>query len=310
MTKENDKNEHISDNEENDDKTAKIAEKLDAMGESSSSKKEPEKKTRFFSPLLITLLLAIPVAGYILYINMPDQFNKWTSMLNFSSDADNSVTDDMSAENEQSQFADNSAEMGDESSSVNDALSNSSKSQMMAGKGGEVANNRSGSLGQAQEPEWLVTQRNDMEKRRAEYNKKHPESEWAAKQRADMEKRRLEFQKISEAQYATRMKQPEPPQWVKDRQAAMEKQMAQYNKNWSNNAMQNNRPSAYRQQPVMNPYQQNNAAMNGRVPPGYNPVNGYQQPPRQYYRSYYPPNPYYNNAPYNGYRPFNGPFGR
>jgi len=99
----------------------------------------------------------------------------------------------------------------------------------------------------------------------------------------------------------------EPPQWVKDRQAEMEKQRAQYMKDmaeqqarWEENMKRN--------QMQMNPYQQppaNTQPYNAQQPPmpyqknqQYNPAN---QPPPQYYNR----QPMYNYGP--NYAPNYGP---
>ena len=112
--------------------------------------------------------------------------------------------------------------------------------------------------------------------------------------------------------------QPEPPQWVKDRQADMEKQRAQYIRamaeqqaQWENNNRMNqmrmnsyqqnaaNNQPYYAQQPAMQhpqnrPYYAQQPVMQYPQNQQYNPNN---QPPQQ--QQYYYSAPGYNNGPYN-----------
>ncbi len=135
------------------------------------------------------------------------------------------------------------------------------------------------------------------------------EPEWVVQQRAEMEKRRAEFDERNAKRLAENEARSEQPQWVKDHQAFMQKEREKHEQEWAKRTAeqaQNRAPNfpGYMNNPQMNanqmPIQQNPY-----------PANAYQQNPGQYYNGYAQPvNPYnYNNAPYNGPAPYNAPYG-
>lgn len=335
MTTENEKNENSEENDSvansENEKTSKVAEKLKTMGVMSSEKKdepidepvvdEPVNESRRFSPLLITMLVAIPAVAIIAYMNMPDQFNQWLSSITGSSSTaseqqDNPAIVNAYAQTPQTQMPQRQASVNAVGDRWNRPGYQSQEPQWVAQQKADMEKRRLEFQKQNPEPEWLVAQRADMEKRRLAFLKQNPEPEWVTKQRADMEKRRLEFEKQNSARYGADWRQPaEPPQWVKDRQAEMERDMARYQENARNhsNGSAYNRAPEYMQHPRVNSYQQNGAGVNNRMQPrqNQNPVQAYPQAQRQYYNTYnYPPNPYYYNVPRNGFRQNNAPYGR
>ena len=116
---------------------------------------------------------------------------------------------------------------------------------------------------------------------------------WVAMQREQMEKRRAEFNKRNENLNSVNRSAAEPPQWVKDQQARMQKEQEKYQQEWAKRSseMSNNGPQAV-------PGYMNNRGMNG-YPQNQAPV--YSQNPAPYYNGYAPPvNSYqYSNSPYN-----------
>ena len=140
------------------------------------------------------------------------------------------------------------------------------------------------------------------------------QADWAAQQRADFDKRRAEFQKRNAANYSQQWQPatpPEPPQWVKERQAEMEKQRAQYMKEMSE--QQAKWAEAYKQNQMnqmnqMNPYQQNPANNQPYNNNTQRPVMPYQQYPH-YNPANQPPPQYYSRPPAYNYAPYYAPYG-
>ena len=122
----------------------------------------------------------------------------------------------------------------------------------------------------------------------------HQVPAWVAQQREQMEKRRSDFERQNANRKVENKNSVEPPQWVKDQQALMQKEHEKYQQEWAKRSAEsaNNRPQAF-------PGNMNNARMNGypQNPAVYN--NGYAQPAN--------PNRYYN-GPY--YAPHNMPYGQ
>jgi len=329
MTIENEKNENTSDNDTDastdNEKTNKIAEKLKTMGVTPSENKPAKKEARRFSPLLITLLFAVPAAGVIVYMNMPEYIDKLLSSV--SGYTFTSTTDDqesLASVNTQPKMPVNPAAGRWDQPEATTARNQSQESQWVASQRAEMEKRRLAYQKQNPEPQWMAQQRAEMEKRRLEYQKQNPEPQWVAQQRAEMEKRRLEFQKqnpepqwvaqqraemekrqlASQTQnpdnYATSWGRSEPPQWVKDRQAEMQREMAKYQQNMLNhsNGQAYSRGPGYMQHPRMNSYQPNSGNNNQLQPrQNSNPVRAYPQP-----------NPYYYNAPPYGFGPNHGPY--
>ncbi|MDH5472957.1 MAG: hypothetical protein OEY87_10275 [Gammaproteobacteria bacterium] len=294
MTTKNEKNDDtIKDNTDsntNADKTSKIAEKLENLNSKHEDTATQDNNGHKFSPLLITLLVAIPIAGIIAYINMPESFNRlFSSSNNSSSSAPNPYTHP------------------------------------------EMTNYAATNQWNRQQPEWVTQQRDDMEKRRAEFLKQNagnypqnpgamepPEPpQWVKDRQAEMPQWSKDGK--MEAPQWVKDRQAEMPQWVRDRQAEMEREMAKYQQP---NTYPNNRgynwtpePPAYMQHPGPNSYQQPNQPMIDNQAQAYqNPVNAYPpqgQGQNQYNNSYnYPVNPYYNAPYYYGPGPnYYGPYG-
>jgi hypothetical protein len=280
MTNEDDMKETPSDKDETvsggTDKAKKIAEKLESMGVTPSDKPKPEvtARKRKYSPLLITLLIAIPAAGAIVYMKMPDTFNKVLPSTTPASSAGDHVARETG--NNHSNMPTNSA-----------------------------ANYWNEPQGRA---EWLAKQRADMEQRRLEFQRRNPEPEWVARQRAYMEQQESEFQKRNSENMAANRRHPSPPpEWINNKQADMERSMAQHQPN----AWPQGRAPEYMRHPGMGSYQANKADVNHQVAPqNNNPVNANMQPQAQPYTGYnYPPNPYYNNAQQNKFVPYPQPYG-
>ena len=235
-----------------------------------------------FSPLLITLLIALPAAAVVTYINMPEPFdNLWSSLTNHQeSNPDQNISSAPTGQNTPQALS--QLPFQPSTSTFN-------------------SNNRAvGDWQQPSEPEWVIQQRAEMEKRRAEYEK--------------------EFQnRNSGNNFQASNQPPEPPQWVKDRQAEIEKQVAQHQEQWKNqqaNWARSNRapePPAYMRHPQVNMNQPYPANMANQAPPqtqsAPNPGYGYQQRVQNYNRNNYQPNPYFYNRPNYGYGPYNAPYG-
>ena len=252
-------------------KSSKVAEKLKAMGVMPSGKEKPETEGRRVSPLLITLLIAVPVVGFIAYSNMPGPFNKLAASVTsvFSSTAEQSNSDNSYS---QPQLPVQSAE--DPWRRVDTLAMNQSRYQ---------------------QPEWVSQRRADMEKRRLAFEKQNadryaanqpasqqpPEPpQWVKDRQAQMEQQRARYQQ--------------------------QRSMPQQPANWRyNNAPQ---APAYMQHPGMNPNQANNNTAQPQA--NQNPANVNPQYQRQYYNARpYPVNPNYYNGQGYGYGPRNAPYG-
>lgn len=231
-----------------DDKSAKINEKLKKMGVMPSDDQKQEEESRRFSPFWIMILIAIPVSAYIIYSNMPDEVDDlYTSIgdkiSDFTSEDDDSITDSDivtktdSNNNEFDETALAYLNQPSQSDRINQQRAemerrrdeyqkNNPEPEWMVKQRAEMEKQRQEYLKQNPEPEWMVKQRAAMEKQRQDYLKQNPEPEWAVNHRAEMEKRRLEYQK----------KYPEP-EWMAKRRAEMEK-------NWNN--FQQHNPNSIR----------------------------------------------------------------
>lgn len=272
-----------SDNE----KTAKVAEKLKTLGVTGSGKKAPEKKSHTIMSMMMVLIIAIPAGLIAAYVAMPDQLNE---LFSFASSTDN------------------------QSSSSFDA-----RSQM-------PVHPAAGNRVHAQEPEWVAQRRAEMEKRRSEFEKQNADKsssnmnqseqpQWYKDRQAEMEKRRSEFEKQKADNFTANMNPSEPPQWVKDRQDKMEQERARYQEQRTKQLanMANNRMPGYMNHPGMQAPQMAATVPNNQVPvwQNQNRANVYPQGPVPYYNGYAQrvnPNPYYN-APYYPNGPYGAPYG-
>jgi hypothetical protein len=284
MTIENEKNEN-SDNDSEDsvvenDKTNKIAEKLKKMGVMPSDKKSSEEKTSRFSPLLITVLLAIPAAGVVLYLYMPDQVNQFAKSL-YSSP---SVFDEQAKPKQLTEKA---------QEPVRQLASQNYQSEV----------NR---WNRPPQPQWVNQQHADMEKRRLEFEKKSTANnrrstsspvetpQWVKDRQADIAKYQQQIEKYQQemAKYQQEM-------------ATKQQQWAAEQASWINNRAQ--QQPGYMKHPQMNNYQQNFNGPNKQMQQANpNAVNPNQQNQRRHYNTYnYPPRPYFNNGPF--YGPGSGP---
>ena len=278
----NDKNENTAADDTagaDNEKAGKVAEKLKKMGVMPSAKKESKEGGRRVSPMLITLLLAIPAAGLILYYYMPQQINHFiSSFTSPSSIIEKQVSTEGSAQVNVNDFQD----------------ARQLTIQPVAAKPDPVEVNRWNGM---QQPDWVKQQQNQMEKRRAEFAKRNA-AYHAANNRP-----------VPAA--------VEPPQWVKDRRAEMEKQRAAYQQQMEKyqqdmvrqqQEMAKQQQQQWSRQPVNWPY---NGSQNQLQQMPSNVANAYPQNQRRFNNTYnHPPQPYYNNrAPYYGYGPRPAPYG-
>ncbi|MCW8911252.1 MAG: hypothetical protein OQK76_11610 [Gammaproteobacteria bacterium] len=174
-------------------KSNKVAEKLKAMGVMSSGKKSADGEDRKYSPLLITVLIAVPVVGVIAYMNMPEKFNSLLS----------SVTSSFSTSSESS-------------------ASDTSYAPQMSAESLQDANTLAWNQPQYQQPEWVKQQRAEMEKRRQEFEQQNadrygarqvpsqpPEPpQWVKDRQKQMEQERARYQQ----EWSSRQQQP-PANW-------------------------------------------------------------------------------------------------
>lgn len=294
MTIENDKNENAAgdDGASENEKTAKIAEKLKKMGVSPSAKQEPEESKRRFLPLLITILLAIPAAALILYYFMPQQVNHFVS----------SFTSKSSVMNERV-----STEGGTPPSVNNINKEPKLTAQAPASRSAQLEANRMNGM---QQPDWAKQQQQQMEKRRAEFDKRNADyyasnnrsvstpaelPQWIKDRSAQMDKDRAAYQQQMEKYHQDMVKQ----------QQEMMKQQQQWSRQPVNHPYNgSNQQPGYMNQPQMNTYQPNNyGAQNQAQQMPSNVANAYPQNQRRYYNNQPPQAYYYNRAPYYG----NGP---
>ena len=253
-------------------KTNKVAEKLKAMGVMPSGKEKPETEGRRFSPMLITLLIAVPVVGFIAYANMPGPFNNLAS----------SVSSVFSSAPEQS--------------NPNNGYAQPQLPVQTAEDPRRRADTLAMNQSRYQQPEWVSQRRADMEKRRLEFEKQNADR-YAANQTAMQPPEPPQWVKDRQAQ-------------MEQQRARYQQQrnMPQQPANWRyNDAPQ---APAYMQHPGMNPNQANNNAAQLQAPQNQNPANVNPQYQRQYYNARpYPVNPNYYNGQGYGYGPRNVPYG-
>ena len=321
----------IEDVEENveDVKQKKMQDKLKDMGVMPSTKgdvkaepelnKEPEASTRRLSPVLITVLLALPVAGVFAYALMTDEVNDF---FNLSSTGQDSVeSNPVVSDSGFAPQAENSANTGNRF--TGDAHSRNQITPQSAPQFQAQS--------QEKHDEWLAKRKADFEKRRAEFRKRNENSY------AEFTNRNLANQQAYNQNGVSANTPPDVPQWVKDQQAEMEKQKAQYmqeaqrhqermaqqnrwvnpyNTNGRTYARENKRPE-YFNHPRMNNYQpqENINSQGARVAPAQPPAVAYQQNQLQqlkpqYYKPYhYRAQPNYYYVPAYQYGPYNVPYG-
>ena len=300
MTDKDDNNDNAADSAKDAEKTSKVAEKLKNMGVMPSDKEATEEKSRRFSPLLLTILIALPVAGVIAYTSMPDEFNNFISSLKGTSADTDTQTADRALQT-QPQFP--------------------GQSLAYSGNYNQGGYNQPATWNPAQEPDWVKQQREEMEKRRAEFQKQNSDVEKRRaeyqKQYEDMEKRRAEYQQQLTNQYADNWmppQAPEPPPWVKQRQEEIEKEIAA-SQDWVNSPANRANQGApqfpgYMQHPMMGgQYQADQQTASNQQPSGYQNPNQYNQ--RPHYNTYNQPVApyYYYQQPYYGYGPYYPPYG-
>lgn len=229
----------------------------------SSAKNAPEPEVKAgsnrASSILLALTVAIPAAGIVAYLAMPERLVQM-----YSSDNGRSSSDNVQFQAPYNPSAPASLSMAD------------------------ARGHR------AETPEWVMQRRAEFEKQRADsYAARKPQLEqpqWVKDRQAQMEARRLELEKLNADNYAASRLMPEPPQWVKERQMLMEQERAKYQQ-WANNQPQqypspvqaypqNTGQQFYNGYPQpQNPYQYNNGPYNGYGQ--YNaPYGGYSYPPR------------------------------
>jgi hypothetical protein len=238
-------------------------------------KTKQDKRSGLASPMLITVLLALPVAAVIAYVYMPEELNKYLSF-------------DNSLETTASKDAANSTNRTDYIPAT------ASMDSPVATRPGDYAIHQHQPQ-YNQQPDWMERQRAEFEKRRSEYqqynanrlNNQSPPAtsvgspQWVIDRQAEIEKQRVEMEKQRE-QYLKQV-QEQQARWVNNQAS----QQAQYHSG-------------------INPYQQHAGA--NRQPAQPMPYAQYQR-----YNPYrpaqgYPPAPIYYYAPnnaaygYPGYR--------
>ncbi|MCW8922320.1 MAG: hypothetical protein OQK69_01635 [Gammaproteobacteria bacterium] len=210
-----------------DDSAKDTVKKVEPAAASASVEDSP--KTGFYklSSILMAMIVAVPAGMIVAYVAMPDQLN----------------------------------EMFSTTSAVESQQLN--VYQMPPQMPAQVA---SENFNRNQEPEWVAQQRAEMEKRRAEFDKKNAASRAAA--------------------------EAEMPQWVKDQQAFMKKEQERQQE-WAKRSagqaynVQPNMPG-YMNNAGVNAYQQNPGQYYNGYPQPINPYNNYNVPYNAY-GSYYPP---------------------
>ena len=182
MTSKNELGINAENSGENDDSVKKENnDKSNNQDSVSSSKQQDDKKSSWASPMLITIVLALSVVAAIVYVYMPDEFNRYLSSDDSSNSSDVATSDTQN--NGQQQFSD------------------APNSMVMNG------------TSQANHQDWAAAQRADFEKRRAEFQQRNAvnyDTQWASKppeppqwvkdrqveiekQRAVMEKQREQY---------------------------------------------------------------------------------------------------------------------
>lgn len=278
--------------------------------------------SRRFSPFLVVVLLAFSTAGVLAYAFMSDEV---IQLLSLNEVSDNSVSE----------------------KDLNKIEANSSNeiAEKLFSTPGMDSQNRDyrASLDQYREQsqrnhnQWLASQRAEFEKRRAEFMKQNSAYQYnqpgisqpeinqpginqpAINQPGIIQDETHNQQVYQQPQWGTAAPR-EPPQWVVDRQAEIDKQRAQYrqeiqqqqenryNNRYNPNAGGNIRPE-YFNHPRLNTYQSQQDRPVQTTQP-QQPEMANQQNQRQYYRPYNNgPQPMYNSAPSYRYGPYNAPYG-
>lgn len=293
------------------EKQEKIKEKLKDMGVMPSQENEIENddpamteadmsepdttRPRRFSPVIVVVILAFSTAGVLAYTFMSEEVNQLLLL--------NEASEDIVSKNGLNKGGINSNNATEVKAFNNPNM-------------GLQNNDYRASLDQYREQsqrnhnEWLASQRAEFDKRRAEFLKRNSAYQYNQPEytQPGINQQEINNQQVyKQPQWATSAP-PEPPQWVKDRQAEIEKQRAQYlqeiklqqenryNNRYNPNYGGNQRPE-YFNNPRMNTYQsQQQRPVQTNQP--QQPEANYQQGQRQYYRAYnnapsYRSNPYY-----------------
>lgn len=230
-------------------------------------KTKQDKRSRLASPMLITVLLALPVAAVIAYVYMPDELNKY---LSFGNSLEATASKDAAKSTNSTDYIPATAGMD----------------SPVATQSGDYAIHQYQPQ-YNQQPDWMERQRAEFEKRRSGYQQYHANRlnnqsppatsvgspQWVIDRQAEIEKQRAEMQKQRE-QYLKQV-QEQQARWVNNQAS----QQAQYHSGIS-------------------PYQQHAGA--NRQPAQPMPYAQYQRYNPYHPAQGYPPAPIYYYAPNNG----------
>lgn len=296
------------------DKQKKIQDKLKDLGVMRSDKQKPDTAPRRFPVILVVFLLALPVAAVTVYAFMPEEVNK---LLSFNDVTNADVTADNV--NAAKPVRDSRLVFQKETGNTADAQNRNGFTSQLQPRDTYQASSRS------EHNKWMAERQADFEKRRAEFHKRN------ASNRTDSDYRYQRHQQAFNQMPWSATPPQQPPQWVKDQQAEMQKQRAQYiqelneqqarmNKQnqWagandvhnSSRAHEYKRPE-YFNHPRMNNYQSQQDT-NSPVTQAQQPAVVYQQNPPQYYNPYgyrgWGQANFYNTPAYQ-YGPYGLPYG-
>ena len=282
---------------------------------SGSDKTEVDtSKSRRFTPILVTVLLAFASAGILAYTFMSDEATKLLSLKKTPDTAVNKPALVAEAENTNSPDFQNSAGNQHIDSQNRDYRAVQEQYRNQSHKNHE---------------QWVARQRAEFDKRRAEFMKQNAQAQAQYNQPgfnqsgsnqapANLSKNNNP-QVYKQPQWVTSTS-PELPQWVKDQQAEAEKQRAEYMKEIKKQQEEmytnryNGNYSGYRRPEYFNHPRMNinQSQQNNSVPQAHaqQPAVAYQQNQRQYYNPYNNTRqPVYNNAPSYRYGPYYAPYG-
>lgn len=258
----------VNETSSKDDKSADV---IKSKASTSSASNSAVKPKRSMSPMLLTVLLALPIALVIAYIVSPDVFNRYLSMP-FSDEEEVTTTTRSAADTGSVAYVPQEATQG--------ALQNSPVTDWQAKRSADIEQRRA-ELAQrpavnyppsSYSPQWAQ-------------NSPAEPPQWVKDRQAEMEQQRQQYMKeMSEHQ----------ARWTNS-------QMPQYYP--QNNSAPQNMPQQGSNQAYVNPYQQNTDVNRPQSQP-MQPQGYYQQ-----YNPYpYPAQQRYYAAPMQYYAPANRPY--
>jgi len=314
----NQRPEESTDSDENSAKRNKqkeIQDKLKDMGVMHSKKQESDAPSRRFPAFLIVFLLALPVAAISVYAFMPEEVNKLLLLSELS-------TNDSVSDNASDSKADSDSRQAFKTNTgVTDSAQNRSGFATQFQSQGDTQTSP-----HSQHNKWMVERQAEFEKRRAEFYKRNANKQSEFDSRYQHNQQAYNQMPRGTTWGATPQ---QPPQWVIDQQAEMQKQRDRYMQeikeqqsqlnnqsqwtssndgNTGSNAHEYKRPEYFNHPRMNNDQPQQN--VNSPFSQSQQPAVVYQQNPPQYYNPYgYRGQPSYYNAPVYQYRPYNRPYG-